>query len=80
MVQANGDMNRIIPKKKNKKEISEGLFHMLTPKMKNSLLIVARDDCQKLQKFDFPELKAVKEVYPGVHHKTDKWGHPVYYE
>ena len=61
VVQANGDMNRIIPKKKNKKEISEGLFHMLSTEMKNSLLLVARDDCHKLQKLDALELQKQRD-------------------
>ena len=33
---------------------------MLTTNMKNSLLIVARDDCKKLQKFDLSELQKGK--------------------
>ncbi|KAJ7526249.1 hypothetical protein O6H91_17G090100 [Diphasiastrum complanatum] len=32
------------------------------------------------QTFDFPERKAIKELYPQFHHKTDKFGRPIYIE
>ena len=34
---------------------------MLTTEMKNSLLIVARDDCHKLQKLDASELQKQRD-------------------
>eukprot|EP00250_Pteridium_aquilinum_P011251 c19936_g2_i1 orf=233-1192(+) len=33
-----------------------------------------------IQSFQFPERKAIKELYPHFHHKTDKFGRPIYVE
>ena len=44
-VQANGDMGRNIGGK-------QGLFHMLSTEMRNSLLLVSREDRKTIHKFD----------------------------
>ena len=49
-VQANGDMGRNIGGK-------QGLFHMLSTEMRNSLLLVAREDREKIRKFDASALE-----------------------
>lgn len=33
-----------------------------------------------IESFQFPERKAIKELYPHFHHKTDKFGRPIYIE
>ena len=65
-VQANADMKRIIKDGKNTKGIGEkqGLFHMLSQQMKNSLLIMAEQDRDKVRKYDATALeqqRAAKE-------------------
>ena len=67
-MQINADMNRIVHndnrKKDNGIEGKPGLFHMLSQEMKNSLLIVARQDRDKVRKYDASTLekeRAAKE-------------------
>ncbi|KAH7299879.1 hypothetical protein KP509_24G034600 [Ceratopteris richardii] len=33
-----------------------------------------------IESFQFPERRAIKELYPHFHHKTDKFGRPIYIE
>ena len=65
-VQINANMKRIVHKRTNDKGIGEkqGLFHMLSQEMKNSLLIMARRDRDKVRKYDTSALekqRAAKE-------------------
>ena len=65
-VQANADMKGIIKNGKSTKGIGEkqGLFHMLSQEMKNSLLIMAKKDRDKVRKYDATALeqqRAAKE-------------------
>ena len=58
-IQFNGDLRRILPTENKDKGISKnnGLFHMLSTEMKNSLMLVAREDRDKLRKFDASALE-----------------------
>ena len=58
-MQINEDMKRIVHNSTNDKGIGEkqGLFHMLSQEMKNSLLIMARQDRDKVRKYDTSALE-----------------------